>query len=132
MNGKSINLDGKKILKSEFYKNKKVFLIDDVDANKRLVSKKEPYATKNALKYFIGYNDNDVIRPLCVRLPQMTGYVKKFVENVTMSFRANKKQLLKNYNKIVEMLLKIDFERKPLYGDDDKYIKTKIKIYETT
>ena len=90
MNGKSINLDGKKILKSEFYKNKKVFLIDDVDANKRLVSKKEPYATKNALKYFIGYNDNDAIRPLCVRLPQMTGYVKKFVENVTMSFRANK------------------------------------------
>ena len=132
MNGKSINLDGKKILKSEFYKNKKVFLIDDVDANKRLVSKKEPYATKNALKYFIGYNDNDVIRPLCVRLPQMTGYARKFDENATMSFRANNKQLLKNYNKIwekVEKLLRIDFESKPVYGDDDKYIKTKIKIY---
>ena len=132
MNGKSINLGGKKILKSEFYKNKKVFLIDVVGVNKILVSKKEPYATKNSLKYFVGYNDNDVIRPLCVRLPQMTGYVKKFAENVTMSFRANKKQLLKNYNKIVEMLLKIDFERKLIYGDDDKYIKTKIKIYETT
>ena len=62
----------------------------------------------------------------------MTGYVKKFAENVTMSFRANSKQLLKNYNKIwekVEMLLKIDFESKPVYGDNDKYIKTKIKIY---
>ena len=37
--------------------------------------KKKPYGTKNALKYFIGYNDNDVIRPLYLRLPQMTGYV---------------------------------------------------------
>ena len=62
----------------------------------------------------------------------MTGYVKKFAENVTMSFRANNKQLLKNYNKIwekIEKLMRIDFESKPVYGDDDKYIKTKIKIY---
>ena len=48
-----------------------------------------------------------------------------------MSFRVNNKQLLKNYNKIwekVEKLLMIDFETKPVYGDDDdKYIKTKIK-----
>ena len=96
------------------------------------VSKREPYGTKNALKYFIGNNDNAVIRPLCVRLLQMTGYAKKFNENATMSFRANNKQLLKNYNKIwekVEKLLRIDFESKPVYGDDDKYIKTKIKIY---
>ena len=25
--------------------------------------------------------------------------------------------------------MKINFESKPVYGDDDKYIKTKIKIY---
>ena len=77
------------------------------------VSKKEPYGTKNALKYFIGNNDNAVIRPLCVRLLQMTGYAKKFNENATMSFRANNKQLLKNYNKIwekVEKLLRLNFE----------------------
>ena len=48
------------------------------------------------------------------------------------SFRVNSKQLLKNYNKIwekIEKLLKIDFESKSVYGDDDKYIKTKRKIY---
>ena len=63
----------------------------------------------------------------------MTGYVKKFNENSTMSFRVKDKQLLKNYNKIwekVEKLMKIDFESKPVYGNDDKYIKTKIKTYE--
>ena len=62
----------------------------------------------------------------------MTGYARKFDENATMPFRANNKQLFKNYNKIwqkVEKLMKIDFESKPVNGDDDKYIKTKIKIY---
>ena len=68
-----------------FIKTKKAFQIDDVDVNKILVSKKEPYGTKNALKYFIGYNDNDVIRPSYLRLPQMIGCFKKFNENVTMS-----------------------------------------------
>ena len=74
-----------KIKKSDIYKIKKVFQIDDVDFNKILVSKKEPYGPKNSLKYFIGYNDNDVIRPLCVRLPQMTGYDRKFNDNARMS-----------------------------------------------
>ena len=49
-----------------------------------------------------------------------------------MFFKANDKQLLKDYNKIwekVEKLLQIKFESKPVYNDDDKYIKTNIKIY---
>ena len=124
MTGKNINFDDKTI--------KKVFQIDDIDVSKIQVSKKEPYDTKNALKQFIRYNDNNVIRPLCLRLLQMTGYARRFDENVTMSFRANNKQFLKNHNKIwkkVEKLMKINLESKPVYGDDDKYIKTKIKIY---
>ena len=131
MNRKNINFDNKKIKKSEFYRNKKAFQIDDIDVNKILVSKKEPYGTKNSLKYFIGYNDN-VIRPLCLRLPQITGYARKFNENATMSFITNNKQISKNYNKIwakVEKFLKINFESKSVYDDDDKYIKTKIKTY---
>ena len=123
MSGKNINSDDMKIKKSDFYKNKKVDSIGDIDVNKILVSKKEPYGTKNSFKYFIGYNDNDVTRPLCVRLPQMTGYVRKFDENATMSFRVNNKKLLKNYNKIwekTEKLMRINFESKPVYGDNDK------------
>ena len=111
-----------------FTKTKKAFQLLDIDVNEILVSKKESYGTNNALKYFIGGNDNDVIRPLCLILPQMTGYAKKFNENTTMSFRVNNNQLLKNYNKIWEKM-RIDFESKPVYGNNDKYIKTKIKIY---
>ena len=46
MSGKSINFEDKKINKSNFYKNKKLFNIHDLDVNKILVSKKESYATK--------------------------------------------------------------------------------------
>ena len=132
MSGKNINFDNKKIKRSGFYKNKTINNIEDIDVNNILVSKKEPYSTKNSYKYFIRYNDNDNIRPLCIRLPQMTGYARKFDENATMSFIVKNKQLLKKYTKIwetIEGLMKINFESKPVYGDHDKYIKTKIKIY---
>ena len=46
MSGKSINFGDKKINKSNFYKNKKLFKTDDVDVNKILVSKRESYGTK--------------------------------------------------------------------------------------
>ena len=61
MNGKNINFNEKKPKKTELYKNKKTFDIDDIDVNKILVSKKEPYGKNNSLTYFIRYNDNDVI-----------------------------------------------------------------------
>ena len=84
MSGKNINFNDIKIKKSIFYKNKAINNIENIDVNNILVSKKEPYGNKNPFKYFIGYSDNDVIRPLCIRLPQMTGYARKFDENATM------------------------------------------------
>ena len=66
---KNVNFGDKKTKISDFYKNKKVTKIDYIDVNKILVSKEEPYGTKNSFKCFIGYNDNDVIRPLCIKLP---------------------------------------------------------------
>ena len=109
MSGKSVNFDAKKIKQSEFYKNKKVIKIDYIDVNAILVSKEKPYGAKNSFKYFIGQNDNDVIRPLYVKLPQMAGYVKKFDDNVTISSKIIDKQLFKKYSqtwKKVEKLLK--------------------------
>ena len=100
------NLTIKKKKKSDFYnnKNKKIFNIDDIDVNKILVSKKEQYGKHNSFKYFIGYNYNDVMRPLFLGLSQMTDYINNFDESknkntITMSFKVKDKQLLKNYNK---------------------------------
>ena len=107
MSTKNINFDDKKRKKTEFYKNKKVFQIDDIDVNKILVSKKEPYGKNNSLIYFIGYNDNDVIRPLCSRLSKTIGYINEFNENkntIIMSLGVNDEQLFKKYNKIWKKL----------------------------
>ena len=62
----------------------------------------------------------------------MVDYVRKLEANTIMSFKINDKQLLKKCNQIwkkVEKLSKIQFHREPVYGDSDKYIKTKRKIY---
>ena len=85
---------------SDFYKNTEGIKIDDIDVNKILVSKEELYVTKISFKYFIKYNDNDVIIPLCIKLPQMIGYTKKVDSNTTMSFKISDKQLLKKYKEI--------------------------------
>ena len=133
MSGKRINFDDKKINKSNFYKNKKLFNLNDIHVNKILISKKESYGTKNSLKYFIGYNDDDVIRPLCIIFPQMIGYVKHYDSNKTMSFKDSDNKLLKNIIKYEEKfsnLLNTEFDSEPVYVDGDKYIKTKIKMYE--
>ena len=61
MSRKNVNVGDKGIEKSGFCKTKKVTRIDDIDVTKILVSKEEPYGTKNSFKYFIRYNDNDVI-----------------------------------------------------------------------
>ena len=98
----SINFDESKIKKNDFYnKNKKLYNIDKIDVNKILVSKKETYGKYNSFKYFIGYNDTDVIRPLSLELSQMTCYFKKSDKNkITMYLVVKDKQLLKNYSKI--------------------------------
>ena len=62
----------------------------------------------------------------------MIGYVKHFDSNKTMSFKVSDNKLLKKDKKIWEKvgnLLSIEFNSEPVYGDVDKYIKTKIKMY---
>ena len=62
----------------------------------------------------------------------MIGYAKHFDSNKTMSFKVTDNKLLKKYNKIWEKfdnVLNIEFDSEPVYGDGDKYVKAKIKMY---
>ena len=131
MSGENIDFEDKKINKSNFYKNRKAFKIEDIDINNILVSKNESYGAKNSLKYFIGYID-DVFKPLCIKLPRMIGYVKCFDTKKAMSVKVTDNKLLKKYNKIWERisnLLNTKFDSEPVYGSNDKYIKTQINLY---
>ena len=132
MSKRIVNFGDKKFDKSNFYKNKKLFKIDNIDVDKILISKKEPYGKEKSYKYFISYNDNDNIRPLCVKLPKMIGYVKCFDNAKTMSFKFAHNKLQKKSIKIwerVNNLMNIKFDSEPVYGGSDKYIKTKLKAY---
>ena len=93
-----------------FIKIKKLLKIEGIDINKIFVSRKESYGTKNAIKYFIGYIDNNEIKPICIMLPQMIGYDKYFDDDKVMSVKVTDKKLLNKYNKIwekVEELLNV-------------------------
>ena len=62
----------------------------------------------------------------------MGGYVKHFDSNNTVSSKVSDNKLLKKYTKIWEKisnLTNMKFDSEPVYGDNDKYIKTKIKLY---
>ena len=72
-----IKFGNKEVNKKELYSSKQAFSLDSVDLNKIVVSKKWKI-NDTTYKYFCGYLNNDVIKPLCVILPQMDGYVKYF------------------------------------------------------
>ena len=63
---------------------------------KYLFPKKNLMVKKTSFKYFLGYNDDDdVIRPLCIKLSQIISYVKCFDSNKKMYFKVNDNKLLK-------------------------------------
>ena len=60
----------------------------------------------------------------------MIGYVKHFDNNKTMLFKVNDDKMLKKYTKLwekVSILMNIEFDSETVYGNNDKYIKAKIK-----
>ena len=81
---------------------------------------------------FIGYlHGDDVIRPLCIILPQISRY-KKYFENgdKNMSFKMEDESAHSKYTKIwnrIKRLLRTRFHSQPIY--DDKYIKTKVYAF---
>ena len=134
MSGLSIICDDKKIKKKKIYRSRKPFNLHDIDVNRIVISKEVVYGTKNSFKYFIGYFDeDDLIRPLLLKLPQVSGSLKEFDESMTMSLRVDDSKLFKKYCKIwktIKGLLGTEFDSEPVYGDTDSYITTKVKMYD--
>ena len=85
-------------------------------------------------KFFCGYLNNNSIKPLCVILPQVDGYIKYFDDGgKNMSFVTDDEKIYEKYNKIWEVirkLLKVHFAVSPVR--DDKYLVAKLKIFAGT
>ena len=77
MKEKALNFDGVEINKQKFYASKQPSDLNLADAHKIVKASRIEYGYKN-FKYFIGYADGGSIRPLCIKLPQMSGFKKYF------------------------------------------------------
>ena len=117
--------------KKEFHASKQAIALNLVNTNKILVSDKFKHSD-DGFKYFIGYLDNDdVIRPLCIILPHMSGCIKYFGNGgKNMSFKVEDESGYLKYTEIwnkIKTLLGIRFHSQTIY--DDKYIKTQVKTF---
>ena len=85
----------------------------------------------DGFKYFIGYQEGEIIKPLCIILPQMSGYIKYFETVEKMSFIIKDDSVLEKYSKIWDKIKKkvnIKFHRILVY--DETYIKAKIREFD--
>ena len=106
-------------------------MLDSVDLSKIVVSSRWKL-NDTTYKYFCGYLNNDVIKPLCVILPQMNGYIKYFDDGgKNMSFVTDDEKIYEKYDEIwnvVKGFLKLKFAASPIRND--KYILAKLKIFK--
>ena len=131
MSSQKIKFGDKEVDRKKFYSSKEAILLDSVDLNK-IVASNRWKLNDIAYKYFCGYLNNDVIKPLCVILPQMSRYIKYFDNGgKNMSFVTDNKQFYEKYDKIwnaVKNFLKLKFAASPIR--DGKYILAKLKIFK--
>ena len=107
MSSRKIKFGDKEVDKKEFYSSKQAISLDSVDLNKIVVSNKWKI-NDTTYKYLCGYLNNDIIQPLCVILPQMSGYIKYFdYGGKNMSFVTDDEKVYKKYNEIWEVLRKL-------------------------
>ena len=130
MSSRKIKFEDKEVDKKEFCSSKEAISLDSIDLSKIVVSNKWKI-NDTTYKYSCGYLNNYVIQPLCVILPQMTGYIKYFDDGgKNMSFVTDDEEVYEKYNEIWEVvrkLLKVKFTVNPIR--DDKYIIAKLKIF---
>ena len=116
--------------KKTFYSSKEAIFLDSVDLSKIVVSSRW-MLSDTTYKYFRGYLNNDVIKPLCVILPQMNGYIKYFDDGgKNMLFVTDDEKVYEKYDEIwnaVKGLLKLKLAASPIRND--KYILAKLKIF---
>ena len=77
MSEKALKFDNIRVNKKEFHKSKKSIGINSVSANQIVVSDKFKHSD-DGFKCFIGHKEGETVKPLCIILPQMSGYIKYF------------------------------------------------------
>ena len=131
MSEKTLKFHNIRVNKKEFHKSKQPIDLDLVNVDQIVVSDKFKHSD-DGFKYFIGYKEGEIVKPLCIILPQMSGYIKYFENGgKNMSSMIKNDDVLDKYNKIwnkIKKTLNIKFHSMPVY--DEKYIKAKVSEFD--
>ena len=130
MSEKTPKLDNIRVNKKECHKSKQPINLDSVKVGQIVASGKFKH-NDDGFKYFIGYKEGEVVKPLCIILPQMNEYIKYFEEgDKNMSFIIKNNDVLGKYNEIWDKIkgkLNIKVHSMPVY--DEKYMKAKVREF---
>ena len=131
MSDKTLKINNIRLNKKEFHKSKEPIELMLVIIDQIVVSDKFKH-NNEGFKYFICYREGKIVKPLCIILPQMSGYIKYFQNGgKNMSFMIKDDNILDKYNEILNKIketLNIKFHSKPVY--DQTYIKAKVREFD--
>ena len=131
MSEKTLKFNNIKINKKEFHKSKQAIDLDSVATDKIVISDKFKQS-EEGYKYFIGYQENKNIKPLCIVLPQVNGYIKYFENGgKNMSFLIKNDEVWQKYEDIRNVIknkLSVKFNSEPIY--ENKYLKAKVREFD--
>ena len=130
ISGKKLKFDNIRVNKKEFLKSKQPIDVNLVNVDQIVVTDKFKHSD-DGFKYFIGYKKSEIVKPLCIILPQMSGFIKYFEDGgENMSFKIKNDGVLDKYDEIwgkIKDKINIKFHSMPVY--DKKYIKAKVREF---
>ena len=128
---KTLKSDNIRVHKKEFHKSKQPIDLISVNIGQIVVSDKFKHSNEG-FKYFIGYQENEMVKPLRIILPQMSGYIKYFGKGgKNMSFLVRDYDVLDKNKKLwnaIKNKLSIKFHSMPVY--DEKFLKIKVREHD--
>ena len=127
---KTLKFNNIKVNKKEFHKSKQAIELDLVDTGEIVVSDKFRHS-EEGFKYFTGYQEDEIVKPLCIILPQTNSYIKYFDSGgKNMSLSIKNSEVWEKYEEILEVIkneLGIKFHSQPIY--ENKYLKVKVREF---
>ena len=131
MSEKTLRFDNIRVNKKEFHKFKRPIDLMSVSVDQIVVSDKFKHSDEG-FKYFIGFQEGEIVKLLCIMSPQMSGYIKYFEDGGKhISFLIKDDEMWEKYDEIWDVIknkLGIKFHRKPIY--DQKYLKAKVREFD--
>ena len=131
MSEKTLKFNNIRFNKKEFHKSKEPIDLLSINVDQIVVSDKFKH-NNEGFKYFIGYLEGGIVKPLCIILPQMSGYIKYFENGgKNMSFLIKDDEVWDKYDKIWDVIkdkLGINFHSEPVY--EYRYLKAKVREFD--